>query len=104
MPCPYTTAGTRPDARILRATPLPAPSRRSAFSFCSIGHRLYRANEPAALELVLALEDLGDGLVLEHGVQRRGDDRGDRQDGEPIPHDLGLLLGNGKGVRHDGRL
>src|SRR5438105_4894325 len=54
---------------------------------------------PTQLRLVLAVEDLGDGSVLEHGADRARDARRDRQDPElPDP----LLLGDRDGVRdHD---
>src|SRR6266511_140090 len=35
IPCPYSTPGTRPAARSLRATPLPVPSLGSALSLTS---------------------------------------------------------------------
>src|SRR2546426_6008313 len=126
IPCPYTTAGTRPCARTLRATPLPAPSRRSPFSFCSIvaseippgedRREIYSwdrdcteraGRQPRAgtsLRLVLPVEDLRDRFVLEHGLERRGYDRGDGQNGQSVAQNLDLFLGDGKGVRDDRRL
>src|SRR4029453_11912155 len=122
-PCPYTTAGTRPAERIFRATPLPVASRGSAFSLGSIvvppGPQLgpcstrrrrlpigagqgHRRRGPSGL--VVAVEDLGDRLVLEHGQKSGGDDRRDGEHRQPVAQDLHLLLGDRQRVRDHGLL
>jgi Domain of unknown function (DUF222)/HNH endonuclease len=57
--------------------------------------------EPAWLELIVALEDVRDRLVLEHGIEGRGDDRRDREHDQPVAQHLRLLLGDGQRVRDD---
>ncbi len=53
------------------------------------------------LGLVLSVEDLGNRLVFEHGLQGGGHDGGDRQHGQPVSQHGRLLIGNREGVGGD---
>src|SRR5947208_11009312 len=72
--------------------------RRAASSARPTTTRRY-CRTSAELRLVLAVEDLGDAGVLEHGAQGVGDDRRDREDGQ-LP-DLLLLRDRHRIRDHD---
>ena len=63
------------DATMVLAALVPGVGRRAHRDPAAIGCE--EAEEPLALVLVGAAEDLADGLVLEHGVDRLGEDLGD---------------------------